>query len=125
MKYLWLAAGGVVGVTARYLLASLVNEKTASGFPWGTLAVNLSGMFFAGLGAALSEHWHLAPDLRLFVFIGILGGFTTFSTFGLETLALARTGQYLYAFAYIAASTVAGLALVAAGYALGRISTGS
>lgn len=118
MHLVWLAAGGIVGVLLRYLVATAVNERATSGFPWGTLFVNLSGMFLAGIFAALAERWPIPPEIRLFALIGLLGGFTTFSSFGLETFALARDGQYLYAVLNVAVSNLAGLALVAGGYFL-------
>ena len=120
VNILWLAAGGILGVSARYALSTLVSHRTGSGFPWGTLTVNLVGMFLAGIVAALAERWQISPELRLFVFVGLLGGFTTFSAFGLETLALLRNGQYLYACINLAASTIIGLGLVVVGYLLGR-----
>ena len=120
MNFLWLAAGGIVGVSLRYLLASAINERATGGFPWGTLAVNLSGMFVAGIFAAVAERWPVPPEIRLFALIGLLGGFTTFSSFGLETFALARDGQYLYAALNVVISNLAGLALVAGGYFLAR-----
>ena len=87
---LWVAAGGGVGAVLRYLLHQWIGA-TAAGFPLGTLVVNALGCFAIGLaGAGLSTAAGHATELRLLVVVGLLGGFTTFSTFGWETVALLR-----------------------------------
>jgi len=119
--------GGAVGATARYLLAGWLQARASATrgwfalFPVGTLAVNLLGCFAIGLLAALFQE-RLAgdPAVRTFALVGVLGGFTTFSTFGLETLALARDGNLALAFGNVGASVVLGLAGVWAGAALAR-----
>jgi CrcB protein len=120
--------GGGIGAVLRYLLQGFVQERAAAArgwaalFPWGTLAVNLSGCFAIGLLAGLFEsRWLAAPTLRSFVLIGVLGGFTTFSTFGFETFALARAGGWVLALGNVAASVLLGLAGVALGAALARL----
>ncbi len=128
MRHLVAAAlGGGLGSAARYLLQGWVQRQSAarSGwaplFPWGTLAVNLLGCLLVGfLAGLLQERLLVAPAARTFVLIGLLGGFTTFSTFGLETVALARDGNLALALANVAVSVVAGLAAVVLGAGAAR-----
>ena len=89
------------------------------GFPFGTLAVNLLGCLLIGLGAGLADaRQAFTPEARLFVFVGLLGGFTTFSSFGYETIALLRDHELLRAGLNVGLNVFAGLALVWLGYAL-------
>jgi CrcB protein len=95
MMYLWVALGGALGSVARYAVSLGAVRWLGAGFPWGTLFVNVAGSFAIGLLAALvtaDGRPALGGDARAFVMIGILGGFTTFSSFSLETLNLARSG---------------------------------
>jgi fluoride exporter len=95
MMYLWVALGGALGSVARYAVSLGAVRFLGAGFPWGTLLVNVAGSFAIGLLAALvtaDGRPALGGDARAFVMIGILGGFTTFSSFSLETLNLARSG---------------------------------
>lgn len=86
------AAGGAVGTLARYGVTGLL---TRGDFPWGTFAVNFSGTFLLALLFFLVlGRGYLAPELRTFLFVGVFGGYTTFSTFGLETVSFLRSGQY-------------------------------
>ena len=107
--------GGAAGSVARYLLGQCVTDASApQAFPLGTFAVNLSGCLAVGLLAGLAERhpgW-LSPDLRLLLFVGLLGGFTTFSAFGLETVQLLRRGDWLLAAGYAGGSVLLGLAAV-------------
>ncbi len=121
------ALGGALGSMARWSLAGWVQGRTAAArgaaalFPVGTLAVNLTGCLLIGVLATLFEE-RLAgdPALRTFVLAGLLGGFTTFSSFGLETFHLLREGNLALAFANAAGSLVLGLAAVWFGAALAR-----
>lgn len=109
----WLAVmfGGALGALARYATAGLLNRP--EGFPYGTLTVNLLGCWFIGaLWQALGD---VSATTKAFVFAGVLGGFTTFSSFGLESLRLLQSGQTTAACAYVLVSNVGGLALVALG----------
>jgi fluoride exporter len=114
------AAGGAVGALGRYHMGRLVvhalGNDPARAFPWATLAVNILGCLAIGLlyGWFIREG-AANENLRLLLGVGILGGFTTFSTFGLETLTLMQRGALLCAFAYVAASVVVGLAAVFVG----------
>ena len=113
-SYLWIAVGSAIGGVLRFVCSGLIAERIGETFPWGTLIVNVSGSLVIGFFFTLSE-----PDGRLlvgttarqFVMIGICGGFTTFSSFSLQTLNLARDGDWLRASANIVASVV--LCLVA------------
>lgn len=108
---LLVGAGGFIGSILRYWVSGWVQQVTKSvGFPYGTLTVNVLGCFVIGFLAQLAESRGLfTSEARLFVFIGILGGFTTFSTFGNETLNLARDSQMMSALANIGASVIIGL----------------
>jgi len=107
---LMVGAGGFIGSVCRYLLAQFVQGKFLSAFPFGTLVVNITGCFAIGLIYAASDRGAINSDWRIFLATGICGGFTTFSAFSNETVALLRGGQALYAFFYVAASLVIGLA---------------
>lgn len=90
--------GGGIGAAARYWLSGVVYQKVSIDFPYGTLTVNAIGCLLIGiLMAAMEERFLVQPSLRVFLTIGILGGFTTFSTFSFETIALLRDGEILYA----------------------------
>lgn len=114
-----MGGGGFLGSVARYLLSTVVSSGTAgrTAFPTGTLAVNVLGCFLIGALAAFGARttpWSAGG--RLFLFTGVLGGFTTFSAFGHETFALAREGRWGLAAANVAVQLGCGLLAVAAGY---------
>jgi CrcB protein len=111
-------SGGFVGALARYGLSGLVQRQMAlTTFPYGTLVVNLVGCFAIGaLGGLAGPRQLFGPQLRLFVFIGVLGGFTTFSTFGFETFAMLRDAEYARAVGNVGVQVVLGVALVWLGY---------
>lgn len=110
--------GGFIGALARYGLSGIVQKQfPMSVFPYGTLAVNLLGCFLIGILAGLVEdRQYFGPEFRTFAFIGILGGFTTYSTFGFETFAMLRDAEFLQAATNVAIHVVAGLALVWLGF---------
>ncbi len=113
--------GGAFGSITRYLLATWTMQALApQKFPLGTFVVNLAGCLVAGLLAGLAERWPgwLTADLRLLLFVGVLGGFTTFSAFGLETAQLLRRGEWLVASGYVGGSVLLGLAAVLLGLRL-------
>lgn len=115
-----IGSGGFLGVLARYGLSGLVHRLAPlSTFPYGTLAVNLVGCLGIGVIAGLAESRQLfGPEVRAFALIGLLGGFTTFSTFGYETFAMIRDGEHLRAAGNVGIHVVLGIVLVWLGYAL-------
>lgn len=115
-RFLWICLGGAVGTAARYLISGFALELLGSGFPWGTLAVNLIGSFLIGgiMHVGLTTQI-LSPTLRLALTTGVMGGFTTYSAFNYETLSYFHEGARLLALANIAVMLVACLAAGAAG----------
>jgi len=120
-RWLLVGVGGFTGTLLRYGMGGAVQRLFPSAtFPFGTLAVNLAGCLCIGCLAGLSDSRELfGADTRAFLFIGVLGGFTTFSSFGYETFALMRDGDGLRALTNVAVHVVLGLACVWLGYALG------
>ncbi len=114
---MWVGAGGAVGSALRYLVWRLLGAT--GGFPWATVLVNVAGSFVLGLLAGLYAG-RVGPTMRLALFFGFLGGFTTFSTFTSETVVLARTGSATLAVGNVAISVVVGLAAAFAGVLLGE-----
>jgi CrcB protein len=109
---IWIATGGLVGTLSRYVLSTWVDERSHSSFPYGTLAVNLVGCFVAGLLFPLFERSGIPTNLRLAVFTGFLGGFTTFSAYGLQTVVLANGGMLPMAAINVVVSNLGGLLMV-------------
>lgn len=119
------AAGGAIGAVARYLLSTQIMRMSGFGFPLGTLSVNVLGGVLMGLLVSLfALHWNAGQELRLFLTVGLLGGFTTFSTFSMETILLFERGQWMAAGLYVLASVSLALAGFAAGQALVRLCSG-
>jgi CrcB protein len=113
-KYLLVGAGGFIGSIARYWLSGYVQQVLANaGFPYGTLVVNLTGCFVIGLLSYLADvRGMFTPDSRVFTFVGLMGGYTTFSSFGNETMALFRNGETTPALVNVGAHVLAGLGAV-------------
>lgn len=110
LKLLLVGAGGFAGSVARALLSNFVQQISNSQFPFGTLTVNVLGCLVIGALSQLGEAREIfSSETRAFLFVGILGGFTTYSSFGNETINLARSGLLLTAFGNIAAQLVLGL----------------
>ncbi|MFQ5415567.1 MAG: fluoride efflux transporter CrcB [Myxococcota bacterium] len=121
MKWLLLFLGGGIGASLRFALATFVDERAPETFPWGTFAVNAAGCFAIGLLATFSdEHHWLSPGARLFLVAGLLGGFTTFSTYGFETWQLIEDGAAAGALAYAVGSVAVGLVAVVFGALIAR-----
>jgi fluoride exporter len=112
--------GGALGAAGRYLTGAFLVARLGGGFPYGTLAVNLTGGFVMGLLAALLLRGEAGEGARLFVGIGILGGFTTFSAFGLETWTMVARGDWGTALGYTLASVTGSVAMVGMGLWLGK-----
>ena len=112
---------GLLGTLARFWLSEWVDARWRSHLPIGTLTVNLAGCLAIGfLLHALGEKYVIDPTIRSAIFIGVLGGFTTFSSFGAQTFNLVREGEIVLAGVNVIISNVAGLMLVWAGYAISR-----
>ncbi|MFN3076883.1 MAG: fluoride efflux transporter CrcB [Alphaproteobacteria bacterium] len=119
MTYFWVALGSALGGVGRYWLTGVVARGVGGTFPWGTILINVSGSFVIGLFAALTGpggRWSVPGDGRVFVMIGLCGGFTTFSSFSLQTLTLVREGDWVGAAGNIGLSVVLCLAAVALGH---------
>jgi len=121
MDYLWVGIGGFLGANARYAMGLLVADRLGSGYPWGTFLVNLTGSVLIGvLLTILLDRAVADPFWRLVLVIGFLGGYTTFSSYTFEAVALARNGEWATAGLYVLGSNVLGLAACGAGIALAR-----
>jgi fluoride exporter len=117
------AAGGAIGSVLRYLAGIAVTQRAGPGFPWGTLLVNVAGSFAIGLIAelALTRATLVGPQMRLFIAVGVLGGFTTFSTFSLDLVGLVGERAFAPALAYAGGSLVFGFAAAFAGMLSARL----
>lgn len=116
-----IALGGAAGSVARFLLGSYLHQRTGGTLPWGTFVVNVSGSLLLGflMRLALASP-AMSPELRALLVIGFCGGYTTFSTYSYETLALLEGGAYGRAATYATASVLVALAATYVGFALGR-----
>lgn len=116
------ALGGALGSVGRYLVAGWVMRLLGGPFPWGTLAVNVGGGLVMGaLVEVMALVWSPAPAVRAFLTVGLLGGFTTFSAFSLEVVAMIERGDWPPALAYVLASVVASVGALFAGLWLVRV----
>ncbi len=121
MALLLIGVGGFAGAVARYVVDGVVAERTGGGFPWGTLAINVSGSFVLGLLFAMSAERAILPaDIRGPLMIGFLGAYTTFSTFMLESWRLIESGAWTLAVANLGGSIALGLVAVFLGLTVGR-----
>jgi fluoride exporter len=123
---LLVALGGAIGSVARWVSVLLVGQYAGISYPWGTLSVNLAGSFLIGLIGALARTASLGvtPDVRLFLVTGVLGGFTTFSSFSFELLGLFQRGAIGPALAYAIGSVGLGLTAAWLGFAFARLLPG-
>ena len=123
---LWVGAGGFLGSVTRFAVGELANRLfPLTAFPYGTLTVNVMGCFLMGLLTGLADtHQLMGPNLRLFLTIGFLGGFTTFSAFGYETILLANNTQTFKAIINVGLHLFLGLAAVWSGQNLARLLLG-
>jgi CrcB protein len=120
-KVLLIGLAGLAGTLFRYWLSGLVARHYGETFPWGTLVVNVVGCFLAGaLYYLLEERFLVSPTLRSVLLIGLLGGFTTFSSFGLQTFTLLRDGEFALATLNVTLSNFLGLLMVWIGYSLAK-----
>ncbi len=121
LRFFYIAFGGAAGALLRYWISGLVHRIGGSSFPWGTLSVNLIGSFLIGFFWGMLESMVVSQQIRVFLFIGLLGSFTTFSTFSLESFHMIRDGEYGLFFANMLSSFILGIVLVFAGYFLSRV----
>jgi len=122
VKFLFIGLGGFLGSIGRYWISTLVYKTAGESFPYGTLTVNIVGSLIIGIAMTLLEERFLTqPELRLFVIVGILGGFTTFSSFSFETVALMKAGNYLFASVNVVGSVIVCLAATWAGTIIGKL----
>ena len=120
-KIILIGLAGLVGTLCRYWLSGLVARHYGETFPWGTLVVNVVGCFLAGsLFYLMEERFLVSPMLRTIVLIGLLGGFTTFSSFSLQTFTLLREGEFALAALNVTLSNLLGLVMLWAGYSLAK-----
>src|ERR1044071_9137014 len=125
LRILCVGLAGLAGTLCRYWLSGVVGRRYGEAFPAGTLAVNLLGCFAAGLlFHFMQERGAFSETARAAVFVGLLGGFTTFSAYGLQTFALLREGRVGFAALNVVASNLLGLLLVFAGYAAAKLAWG-
>jgi CrcB protein len=120
-KYVFIGLGGFLGSIARFGLASVIQTRTESLFPFGTMAVNITGCFVIGLLMTLfQERIIVSENIRLFLIIGLLGGFTTFSSFSYDTFAMFRSGNFFGAGVNVIVSVMSCLIATWAGYYVGE-----
>jgi fluoride exporter len=120
-SYLWVALGGALGSVARFWCSGFIADRFGGRFPWGTLIVNVLGSFVIGFFGTLTVsegRWPASPRAKEFVMIGLCGGYTTFSSFSIQTLNLAEEGQWFWAGANVVGSVVLCLVAVWLGHVL-------
>jgi CrcB protein len=121
---LWVALGGALGSAARYACSGWVARLLPETFPWGTLCVNVAGSLIIGFGATVTSpdgRWLASPATRQFLFVGFCGGYTTFSSFSLQNLALLNDGEWTLAGANMVGSVMACMVAVWLGALLGNL----
>jgi len=121
-KVFLIGLAGLVGTLGRYALSGVIARRFGETFPTGTLLVNVAGCFLAGfLFYLMQERFLVSQTMRTVVMIGLLGGFTTFSSFGLQTFTLLKDGELWFAAVNIVGSNLLGLLMVWAGYTLAKV----
>ncbi|MFI5263666.1 MAG: fluoride efflux transporter CrcB [Candidatus Kapaibacterium sp.] len=122
MNYVVVAIGAMIGGLLRYVVSLSFSSPVAGSFPWSTLAINVVGSFFLGLVMQYAGERHIIGDsAKLFLTIGVIGSFTTFSTFSFETLSLFQSGEVMRGVIYIAASNALSILAAFGGYMVGKI----
>ena len=120
-KLFWVASGGALGAVLRFGMVSATHRLVGSGFPWGTLLVNVLGSLAIGVLWAMAERAPLTAAMSAFLFVGVLGSFTTFATFAIESSNLIRDGRELAAVMNIVASNATCILAAFAGLRIGRL----
>jgi len=123
VKVAIIAFGGAIGAVLRYVISGFIHQHWKAIFPIGTLIVNLSGAFLIGFLWGIFEYSIVSHGMRTFIFVGILGAYTTFSTFCLENFSLFRDGEFTQAFLNILLSNILGIILVFAGFFVSKFIT--
>lgn len=124
MMYLWIAVGSALGGIARYWLTGAIVQRFDTTFPWETLVINILGSFIIGAFSAITStdgKLIMSPEMRQFVMVGLCGGYTTFSTFSLQTLFLLQDGEFLQAGCNVLLSVILCLIFVWAGHLLAAL----
>lgn len=120
-RYLMVAAGGAAGAVLRYAIGGFVAQRLGTSFPWGTALINFSGSFLLGVVAVLvTERLALPPSTLTWLGIGVLGGYTTFSSWQYETFRLLENGSWVYGLVNLLGGAILGLVSVALGVVVGR-----
>ncbi|HXA96120.1 MAG TPA: fluoride efflux transporter CrcB [Candidatus Dormibacteraeota bacterium] len=121
-RFIWICFGGAVGTGARYLLGGFVARVAGPDFPYGTLLINVLGSFLIGVVQQVGLSTLMIPDtVRLVLAVGVMGGFTTYSSFSYETVKLVETGSWSAAGAYVVLTTTLCLVGCVMGLSLGRV----
>ncbi|MBI5701227.1 fluoride efflux transporter CrcB [Candidatus Saganbacteria bacterium] len=120
MKLSYVAVGGALGAILRYVLSALFRDAFGPVFPWGTLFINLSGCLTIGFLAEIFEKTAVSPEMNIFLLVGVVGTYTTFSTFGLETFNLIRDGKMNLAILNVLFNNLVGILFVFLGFGLSK-----
>ncbi len=121
IKLLAVAAGGSVGAALRYIVYIFFERQHTSVFPWATLMVNLLGAFLIGFLWGYFDRYFVTSGIRLLIFVGLLGSFTTFSTYAFDVLSLFRDGEFTMVVVYLLGSNIIGIGLAFLGFYLTRV----
>jgi CrcB protein len=120
-RLLLIGLAGLIGTLIRFEVSEIASRRIGESFPWGTLIVNVAGCFLAGfLFYVVQERALVSETMRLTIMVGFLGGFTTFSSFGLQTFTLLKSGQIGLGLLNVAVSNLVGITVVWLGYSIGR-----
>jgi len=120
-KVLAVAIGGASGAILRYITFLYFDKGHDHYLPWATLFINLVGSFLIGFLWGLFDKIYVSPGIRLFIFVGLLGSFTTFSTFAFEVFNISRNGSMLQGLIYMIGTNIIGISLAAGGYYLSKL----
>jgi CrcB protein len=120
-KLLAVAFGGSIGAVARFLIYHLMERTHEGRFPWASLTVNLTGSLLIGLLWGIFDKFYIPSGVRLFIFIGLLGSFTTYSTFSFDVFSLWKEGEFRTALVYLLGTNIGGIGLAFTGYYLSRL----
>ena len=119
-KFLAVAFGGSIGAVLRFAIYEIIESNHKSNFPWATLTVNLLGSLIIGFLWGYFSKVYISPSMRMLIFVGILGSFTTFSTFAFDNFGLIRNGEFTLMTVYLLATNILGIGLSIGGYMLSK-----